>query len=386
MSPRTRLLIALTSTVLIGYIAVGSLLGRVLGDTTYGQLSVFNEVVRLVLDAYVEPVNLDRAMAGARLGLTDALDGDSAYLDEEELKLYNQSSKDDADVGLLLSRRGPFLMVVSTRAGSPAEKGGMKAGDVIKTIDGRQSRPLSAPVGQRLLRGAPGSVVKLTLMRAGSDSVEVSLVRERPVPGPARGRLLADGTGYVKVPEIDAHTADDVRAQLDTLGRSGARALILDLRGAGFGAPAEGVKVAELFMKGGVVTKLAGVKYPEQVFTADASRSAWSLPMAVLIDTGTAGPAEVVAAALLDSGRATLVGERTFGRAPLQKLVPLPEGGLLVTVAKYSSPKGTPIHGHGVEPSVVAEAPEEDEDAGAGRDFVLEKAQELLKAEGKKAA
>jgi len=262
----------------------------------------------------------------------------------------------------------------------------MKAGDVIKTIDGRQSRPLSAPVGQRLLRGAPGSVVKLTLMRAGSDSVEVSLVRERPVPGPARGRLLADGTGYVKVPEIDAHTADDVRAQLDTLGRSGARALILDLRGAGFGAPAEGVKVAELFMKGGVVTKLAGVKYPEQVFTADASRSAWSLPMAVLIDTGTAGPAEVVAAALLDSGRATLVGERTFGRAPLQKLVPLPEGGLLVTVAKYSSPKGTPIHGHGVEPSVVAEAPEEDEDAGAGRDFVLEKAQELLKAEGKKAA
>src|SRR5437879_8834942 len=110
------------------YVVVGSLLGRVLGDTSYGQLAVFNEVVRLVLEAYVEPVNLDRAMAGARLGLTDALDGDSAYLDDEELKLYNQTSKDDADVGLLLSRRGPFLMVVSTRAGSPAEKAGMKAG------------------------------------------------------------------------------------------------------------------------------------------------------------------------------------------------------------------------------------------------------------------
>ncbi|PYQ15981.1 MAG: hypothetical protein DMF80_06660, partial [Acidobacteria bacterium] len=167
------------------------------GDTTYGQLSVFNEVVRLVLEAYVEPVNLDRAMAGARLGLTDALDGDSAYLDDDEVKLYNQASKDDADVGLLLSRRGPFLMVVSSRAGSPGEKAGIKAGDVIKTIDGRQSRPLSAPVGQRLLRGAPGSVVKLTLMRSGSDSVEVSLVRERAVMPSSRARVLADGNGYL---------------------------------------------------------------------------------------------------------------------------------------------------------------------------------------------
>jgi len=386
MRPRTRLLIALASTLLIGYIAVGSLLGRVFGDTTYGQLSVFNEVVRLVLEAYVEPVNLDRAMAGARLGLTDALDGDSAYLDDDEVKLYNQASKDDADVGLLLSRRGPFLMVVSSRAGSPGEKAGIKAGDVIKTIDGRQSRPLSAPIGQRLLRGAPGSVVKLTLMRSGSDSVEVSLVRERAVMPSSRARVLADGNGYLKVPEIEPQTSDDVRSDLDALRRGGAHGLILDLRGAGFGAPADGVKVAELFLKGGIVTKLAGARYPEQVFTADPGRSAWSLPVAVLIDTGTAGPAEVVAAALLDAGRAPVVGERTFGRAALQKLVSLPEGGgLLVTVAKYSSPKGTAIHGHGVEPSVAVETPEEEEGA-PGRDLVLEKAQELLKGDAKKAA
>src|SRR5439155_5395840 len=121
-------------------------------------------------------------------------------------------------------------------------------------------------------------------------------VRERAVPGPPRGRLLSDGTGYVKVPEIDPRTSDDVRSQLDSLRQGGARALILDLRGAGFGVPADGVKVAELFLKGGVVTKLAGAKYPEQVFTADPARSAWSLPMAVLIDTGTAGPAGANAA------------------------------------------------------------------------------------------
>src|SRR5512135_1696098 len=114
MSPRTRLAVAVASTALIGYIAVGSLLGRVLGDTSYGQLSIFNEVVKLVLEAYVEPVNIDRAMAGARQGMADALDGDSAYLDPEELKLYEQPARDtDADVGLVLTRRFSFVMVVS---------------------------------------------------------------------------------------------------------------------------------------------------------------------------------------------------------------------------------------------------------------------------------
>jgi carboxyl-terminal processing protease len=108
--------------------------------------------------------------------------------------------------------------------------------------------------------------------------------------------------------------------------------------------------------------------------------------MAVLIDTGTAGPAEVVAAAVLDASRGPVVGERSFGRAPLQRLVTLPDGGLLVTVAKYSSPKGTAIHGRGVEPSVAVDAQEEEEDGTPGRDLILEKAQELLKAEVQKAA
>ncbi len=382
MSPRARLLVALVSTVLVGYVAAGTLLGRVMGDTTYGQLAVFNEVVRLVIDAYVEPVNIDRAMNGARVGLVDALDGDSAYLDPEELKAYQQPPKDgDADLGLTLTRRFSFLMVASARAGSPAAKAGVRPGDIIKTIDGRHSRNISAPVGQRLLRGEPGSSVKLTLLRAGSDPVDVTVVRERLTHAAPETRTLGGGVAYLKVPEFTAGSADEVRSDLETFHHAGAHALVLDLRGSGSGAPADGYKVAELLVKGGLLGKLAGARVAEQVFTADPARSAWALPVVVLVDNGTAGPAEVVAAALLDAGRASLVGEHTFGRAPFQKLVSLPEGGLLLTVAKYISPKGNAIHGKGLEPTVVVEVPEVEEGAPAPvGDPVLDKALEVLKA------
>ena len=140
MSPRARLLVALASTGLITYVAVGSLLTRVLGDTSYGQLSIFNEVIRLVLDQYVEPVNVERAMAGARLGMSDALDGDSAYLDAEQFARYQKPEDgQDADVGLVLTRRFGFLMVVAARPGSPAAEAGLRTGDLVKSIDGRHA-------------------------------------------------------------------------------------------------------------------------------------------------------------------------------------------------------------------------------------------------------
>ena len=389
MTARSRLLVALASTALIGYVALGSLLGRVLGDTSYGQLAVFNEVVRLVVEAYVEPVNIDRAMAGARLGLGDALDGDSSYLDAEEFRLYQQPVKDaDAEIGVVLTRRFSFLMVVSSRPGSPAEKAGLRAGDILKSIDGRHSRPLAVSTGQRLLRGAPGSSVKLAVLRAGVEPFDVSVVRERLSSSAPRGKMLENGTGYLKVGEFPARVADDLRAQVEFLKKSGAKTLVLDLRNAAYGAPEDGVRVAEIFLKGGVVTKLAGSKVPELVLSADAARSTWDGPLAVLVDTGSAGPAEIVAAAMLDSGRASVVGEHTFGRAAIQKAVALPEGGLVLTVAKYSSPKGTAIHGKGVEPSVpVAAADDAEEGEDAKRDLILEKALEVLRdGEAKKAA
>lgn len=384
MSARARLVLALVSTALIGYVAVGSVLGRVLSDSSYSQLAVFNEVMRLVLDAYVEPVNVDRAMAGARQGMADALDGDSAYLDPRELEAYQQPPQDgEAEVGLALTRRFAFVMVVAARPGSPADVAGLRPGDLVKSIDDRATRTMPAVVAERLLRGVPGSSVKLGILRAGADPFDVAIVRERLQPSVVQARMQEGAIGYVQVSDFTPAVADEVRAQVASLARDGADRLVLDLREAAFGSPAEAVKVAEVFVKGGVVTKLVGRHAQERTFSADPARAAWSGPLVALIDNGTSGPGEIVAAALVDAGRATLVGERTFGRACESKLVPLPEGALLITVAKYVSPKGTVLHGEGLKPAVaVASRTDEDEDLPAGTprpDRILEKAIETLR-------
>jgi carboxyl-terminal processing protease len=394
MGSRARLIVALVSTGLIGYVAVGSLLTRVLGDTSYGQLAIFNEVVRLVIDDYVEPVNIDRAMAGARLGMADALDGDSAYLDPDEFHRYEEGAEEgQADVGLVLTRRFAFLMVVAARPGSPAEKAGLRAGDLVKSIDGRHCRPIPAVVGERLLRGAPGSTVTLGVLRAGADPFDVSVVRERILPTAPEGHMLDGGAGYLRVSDFTAETAEALRTRIEALKHEGATRMVLDLRDAAWGDPAMGKDVAELFLHGGPVAKEVGRTVSERVLQADPARTAWTGPLAVLVDTGTAGPAEVAAAALLDAKRASVVGERTFGRAAVSRAVPLPEGGLVLTVAKYMSPSGKSIHGEGVEPSVpVAPAePGDDEEAtqtpkAPRPDRILDKALEVLSAEPAAAA
>jgi carboxyl-terminal processing protease len=388
MTSRNRLLVALVSTAIVTYFIVGSLMGRVLGDSTYSQLALFGEVLQLVKSAYVEPVNLERTMHGAQLGLTEALDGDSAYLDATEFREYVEpSEKNDADVGLAVTRRLGFLMLVAVLPGSPADRAGLRTGDILKTIDGHHTRPLAAATGLRMLRGAPGSVVELAVLRRSNDPIGFALVREKLTPAAPTVKTLADGVALIRVPDFFAGAADGVRAHLESLKRSGTSRVVLDLRGSAFGQYPEAVGLAELFLKGGGIARFAERHAQEQVLNADPRRNVWQGPLAVLIDNGTAGPAEIVAAALSEGGRATLVGRRTFGRVGVQRAVPLGQGGLVLTVGKYLTPAGKPIHEQGIEPA-VAVARDEDSDSGAetGHDPILEKALELLKSGDRKAA
>lgn len=384
MSPRTRLVIALASTGLVFYLAVGSVLSRVKGDDSFGQIALFNEVVRLVIDSYVEPVDLDRTLDGAVRGLGDALDGESAWLDDATFRAWTSGKLGGAgDVGLTLTRRFAFLMVVAPAPGSPAERAGLRPGDVLKTIDGRHTRTLTAPAGLIALRGAPGSVVKLQVLRSGAaDPLEFSLVRERPAAAAVRSHQPAPGTAVVRVEEFGERTAAELRAELEGLQRAGTKAVVLDLRQVARGPVDQGAAVARLFVREGLVAKVLGRKGSVQDVAADPAQLAWSGPLAVLTGRGTAGAAEVVAAAVLDAGRGSVVGESTFGLAAVQRPFAMPEGGLILTVARYASPKGTAIHLKGVKPDVEVDPGEPQ----PGEDPVLNRALEVLAAAGQKKA
>jgi len=396
MSTRARLATALLSTTVLAYVAVGSVLGRALGDSTYTQLSLFNEVTRLVMDAYIEPIDLDRTMTVASLGLTEALDGDSGYLNAQQFDAYRRApARDsDAEIGVTLTRRYSFLMVASVRAGSPAELAGLRPGDLLKTIDGRHSRHVPAAVGSGLLRGAPGSKVSLAVLRSSTEPIDVQVVRERLLPLAPESRILEQGPAYLKIPEFGPQVADMVRSQLETLKRAGAASLVLDLRNAGRGEPAEGIKVAEMFLESGVIARLVRRKSSEQVWEAAPARQVWTGRLALLIDHGTLGAGEIVAAAVKSAQRGPLVGRRTLGRAGIRKALALGEGGLVLTVGKFLDPAGEPIHGHGVVPTERVQPRDGDDHAGQDDeeappkegDAMLEKAIELLVAPAGEAA
>ncbi len=248
-------------------------------------------------------------------------------------------------------------------------------------------------MAERLLRGAPGSSVKLGILRAGADPFDVTVVRERLVAAAPTGKLLDDGVGYVKVAEFTPTTAEDVRTQVEALKKGGARSFVLDLRSAAWGAPAEAAKVAEIFLQGGPVAKLVGRRQPEQLLQADASRQAWTGRSSCSSTTAPRAPARSwPRRSPSPTARSSSASTRSAAPA-CRSRCRCPRAGLLVTTAKYVSPKGNAIHGEGLKPTVpVDERTDEDDDlpADAPRpDRVLDKALELLKtgaAETKKAA
>jgi len=361
---------------------------RALGDTGYTQLSIFHEVVSLIERNYVDPVNMDRTLDAAEAGLLEALDGDSGYLEPAEFKALQTARPAVGETGIVLGRRFGFLTVIATRPDSPARKAGLKAGDFIKTIDGRHTHNIGVAKGEQMLSGDPGTSVKVAIFKSGTDAVESTVVRERARPNPQSAHLLDGGIGYIAVSELGDNAAAGLKANIATLQAQGAASLVLDLRSSATGALKNAVSVSEVFVKGGVVAKIATRNAAEQTLTAAATTPAYPGPLAILVDRGTAGAAEIVAGCLLDAGRATLYGENTFGRAGVQKQIPLESGGgLLLTVSRYLTPKGQPINGKGILPKTLVRNPEGFENFGTpGKDPVLDKAIEALKSSPTKAA
>lgn len=363
MNSRTRLIVLLISAPVIAFAVIGGFLGNAMArEETYTQLRVFQEVVSLVTRYYVETVDSDRIMAGAMRGLAESLDPDSAYLTRDEVKSLQSGEKLPAgDVGLDLTRQY-YLRVIAARDGSPAAKAGLRAGDFVRLIDDKPTREMSVFQGMRLLRGAPGSKIKLTIIRSNAaDPHSVELTRE-PIPPPEiSGRMQSNGVGYVRVPGFGPKSADQMQARVAELHKQGATRLVVDVRNCVAGELADGIAVARLFVPSGTLAIREARNQPREPITAAPGDGSIVLPVAVLVNAGTSGPAELFSAALAGNKRADLVGERTLGRVALQKLVPMPDGtAMLLSNVWFLAPDGARIEEKGLAPNIEVEEPDVD--------------------------
>jgi carboxyl-terminal processing protease len=390
MSFKTRVSVLLLSTPVLAFVLVGGLMGgESSAQQNYGNLRVFDEVLDLVQHNYVGEVQVDKVMDGAMRGLADGLDPDSAFLNQSQVRAMEAGEPPvDGDVGVELTRRY-YLYVIAARDGSPGDKAGLRTADTVRAIDGKPTRDMSVYEGTRLLRGKPGSKVTLTIIRGNAaDPHEVTLVREK-VAGPLVTSKVIGTTGYLRVVSFRNGIVEELQKQAADLARNGAKSLIVDVRRTAEGPLENGIAAARVFIKNGTLAiKAARVKgkpatkdsEAKETIAAKAGDGTIDLPVAVLVTTGTSGPAELFIAAMGENQRGDLIGERTLGRAGVQKLVKLPEGrGLWLTYARYLTPKGNAIQGRGLEPTVAVDDPDVEFGAPApDKDPILDTALERL--------
>lgn len=382
MSSKTRRLVLLISAPVVAFAIVGGFLSKVgAREDTYPQLRIFQDVVGLITGSYVDKVNVDKVMTGAMHGLADSLDPDSAYITAEQVKQIESNAPLPAgDVGLDLTRQY-YLRVIATRDGSPAARAGLRTGDYVRIIGETPTREMSVFEGMRRLRGVPGSKISITILRGNTtDPHVIELTREVPPPTDVSGRLAAPGIGYVRIAAVGARTADQTRVKIAELVKGGAARLIVDVRRASGGSLDGGIALARLFVSSGTLTVRETRGADKVPIAAAAGDGSVTLPTTLLVDTGTSGGAELFASALLGNKRAESIGERTIGRAALQRLVRLPDGsGLWLTTTRFLSPSGTPLHEKGLEPTIAVDEPEvEFGQPAPPTDVILDKALEQL--------
>ena len=382
MRIRGRVLVLAVSMTVVAFAVIGGFMSKAIArQESYQYLRTFEDVVSLILNNYVEEVNIDKVMHGAMHGLADGLDPDSAYLDPGQVKVFEKGDLGGpGQTGIELTRQY-YLRVIAARDGSPAAKAGLMPGDYIRAIDGQSTRDTSVYEGQRLLRGKPGTKVHLTVLRGNAaEPHEIDLVREELPAVAVRSRIAAPGVGYLRIAEFGKGTIDQIKSEVSSVTKGGAKNLVLDLRGTAFGDADTGLAAARLFVKTGTLGFRQDRGKEKEAIASGAGDGSIALPVTLLTDNGTSNAAETFAAALWGNKRATLIGERTLGRAARQKLVRLPDGSaLMLTHLLYLAPGGGAIHEKGLTPDVAVEQPDVDFGQPApAKDATLEKAIEQL--------
>jgi carboxyl-terminal processing protease len=360
MSFRTKFALVVLSTSLALYAVVGGILATSAQQQNDpgAQLRIFENVLQHIQNDYVDEPNMEKVRAGALRGLAYGLDPYSTYLTAEQVRDYRAGAgKDQVGIGAELSQVSSYLYVVAPVKGSPADLAGVRAGDIIEYIDNKATRDISLYDARQLLNGAPGTEVKLRILR--SRPVTLTIKRGAFKAPAAEGRMEAGKIGILRINSLAEGEAADARARLQELLKQGAQKIVLDLRSLAGGSLSEGVNVSNLFIKDGVLAQTIGRESKTlKTFSADPKAVIFNGPLVALIDTGTAGAAEIIASALLERKRGEVVGEKSFGAGTEQQLFTLRDGdGLLLTTIKWAAASGKPFLGEdrarsGVAPSI----------------------------------
>jgi carboxyl-terminal processing protease len=336
-----------------------SVLGK---DLPWRDAEMLAEVLNRVEQDYVNPVDDHQLLQAAIRGMVSSLDPYSAYLDADEYdEIKISSSGQYSGVGIEVSMEDDQVVVVSPFEGSAAANAGIRTGDVIASIDGIpvSSTALEETIGR--MRGQEGTSVKIGILREGSaEPLEFTLQRSKVELHSVKSELAEPGFGYLRIAEFSETTGEDtVRALKDLRKRNGGalKGLVLDLRNNPGGVLEAAVAVADAFLEGGVIVSAKG-RTPDSNFEMDATPGdeLHGAPIVVLLNGGSASAAEIVAGALKDHRRATLMGRTTFGKGSVQTVMPLSDDrAIKLTTSLYYTPSGISINHRGIHPDIELE-------------------------------
>jgi len=326
-------------------------------EATYRQLEVFANVLSILQENYLEEIDADDTIEGAISGMLLSLDPHSSYLTADDFdELQEETRGNFSGVGIELTIRDNILTIISPIAGTPADKAGLMAKDLIVKINGEATKNMPSMEAVKLLRGPKGSEVTISIYRDGWEELQdFTIVRDIIPLHSVQGLLLEPGFVYIRITNFQEQTTRDLKETLAELdAQSTIKGLVLDLRNNPGGLLDQAISVSDVFLEEGLVVYTKG-RIPEQnmTFQAHANNGKNNYPLVLLVNEGSASASEIVAGAIQDHKRGVIVGTTTFGKGSVQTILPMPGGaGLRLTTARYYTPNGRSIQATGIVPDV----------------------------------